>query len=102
MSKNCLPRFAKCSLGLMVLCAFLLPRSANADPADVVTINFSGNARCEAPAVNGGCFAAGNFTAAFQFDPDTESIVGPWSTSFNAFGLRWSCVRPSFSGRGCL
>jgi len=80
MFKNCLPRFAKYSLGLMVLFAFLLPRSANADPADVVTVNFSGNARCEVPSIGSGCFAAGNFAFTFQFDPDTESVTSPYFT----------------------
>jgi PEP-CTERM motif-containing protein len=85
MPKNCLPRFAKYSLGLMVLCAFLLPRSANADPADVVTINFSGNAICEVPSIGDGCFAAGNFAFTFQFDPDTESVVAPDFTGDASF-----------------
>lgn len=66
-----------CLLAILSFVSF--PARASATP---VTINFSGNAICVAPSPFGGqCDAQGTFSANFQFDPSTQSIVGAWSAA---------------------
>ncbi|MGB6484989.1 MAG: PEP-CTERM sorting domain-containing protein [Candidatus Acidiferrales bacterium] len=90
MSIDFLFRSAKYSLAVTIFCALFLPRCAKADPADV-TINFSGNAVCNIPSpVSGGCFAQGTMTGTFQFDPSTDSVVGPWSFLWSLDGTPFS------------
>ena len=62
----------------LLLCALFLAGVASANP---VNINFSGDAVCAAPAADGLCDAQGIFTATFQFDPATASLVGAWSAT---------------------
>jgi PEP-CTERM motif len=59
-------------LAAVVFCVFMIPRSASADDADVVTLSFSGTISC-------GASCADPITGTYSFDPDTDSIVGPWS-----------------------
>jgi hypothetical protein len=58
----------------LMLCVLMIPRSASADDADVVTLSFTGSLSC-------GTSCADPITGTYSFDPDTDSIVGPWSFS---------------------
>lgn len=72
-------KFAKHAIyiGLAVaFCTFCIPRPAAADSADIVSLSFLGAASCAA----GACTST-SVTGNFSFDPDTDSIVGPWSFS---------------------
>lgn len=65
-------------LALAVLCLFVCPRPAAADPVDVATFNVNIAVMC----VQGTCGSStGTITGSFSFDLDTQSIVGPWSFS---------------------
>lgn len=81
-------RFAVALFTLLVFGVFLAPRPVVADPTDVVTVNFSGVVNCtsDVTACGGSSTAAVNGT--FSVDPDTLTIVGPWS---------WSTPLGSFS-----
>lgn len=72
------PKFATRHIVLMVVavafCLLTLPRTAAADDADVVTLNFTGTVSC-------GASCTDPITGTYSFDPDTDSIIGPWSFS---------------------
>jgi hypothetical protein len=61
---------------------------ASADPTDVVTVNFSGTVNCSSAVSLCGGSSTAAVTGSFSVDPDTQSIVGPWS---------WSTPLGSFS-----
>jgi hypothetical protein len=85
MPKGFLPSFVKCSLSLGLLCLLLWPARAFGNPADMVTLQFTGNASCvylpELICPSPG----GTVTGVFSFDPDTQT-VGSWSFS-TPYGL---------------
>lgn len=73
-------RLAKFSVGLAILSLFLGVRDARADAPDVVNLSFTGVVTCNNTTPCGGSstFAV---TGMYSFDPDTVSVVGPWSFS---------------------
>lgn len=77
-------RFAPILLSIGVLFLLLLPAAAKADPADVQTFNISATGTCAFACVPG---STASVTGNFQFDFDSEALVGPWSftTSFGSF-----------------
>lgn len=83
------------SLLLFFLCLFILPATASATP---VSINFSGEAVCVAPTLDGDCGAEGNFTATFQFDPATDSIVGAFSATSSDLTSGFPFASPDVPG----
>lgn len=70
-------RSAECLLVLGILCFSAVPRSAKADPIDIVTLSVSGSVACNPHATCG--FSTATVTGTFHVDVDTESIVGSWS-----------------------
>lgn len=66
MPKNCLPRFAKHSLGLMVLCVFFLPLSAAANPAYSFTVLLGPSGPIDPPY---GVYSLENGVIQLQFAP---------------------------------
>lgn len=80
MPSNLLMRLSKWSLGLVALCLFVCPRPAAADPADVVSFNFSGALACD-PSSPPCSPSTGTLTGTFSINLNTDSIVGPWSFS---------------------
>lgn len=81
MSKLRLVHLAQCSLALAALCLVFWPQLASADPIDVVTINFSGQVSCDTSLTPSCGTSTGTVTGTFDYDPDTESVVGNWSFS---------------------
>jgi hypothetical protein len=73
-------RLAKFSVGLAVLGLLLSVRGVRADVGDVVNLNFTGVVTCKNTTPCGGSstFAV---NGTYSFDPDTVSVVGPWSFS---------------------
>lgn len=88
MSKGFLHFFVKCSLCLGIFCLLLWPARTFADPADVITLLFSGAATCTQLAPGNTCFGSSSssatITGVFSFDPDTQTI-GSWYF-FTPFG----------------
>ncbi|MFZ0212189.1 MAG: PEP-CTERM sorting domain-containing protein [Candidatus Acidiferrales bacterium] len=78
----------KISLALAVVSLFMCARSASADSMDVVIVNFTGTVNCSSDVSACGGSSTATVTGTFDVDPDTESIVGPWS---------WSTPLGSFS-----
>lgn len=70
------------AIGLAV--SLLSPRVCRADPADMQTLNISATGTCNFGCVPG---STASVTGNFQFDFDSEALVGPWSftTSFGSF-----------------
>lgn len=90
MPKGFLHFFVKCSLCLGIFCLLLWPARTFADPADVITLLFSGSATCY-PEPGTPCSlsdpldpASATITGVFSFDPDTQT-VGSWYF-FTPFG----------------
>ena len=75
------PRLMKCVLAIGILCLFLWPQPAAADPTDVVTFNFTGSVVCSSSSPNPCTPSTGTVTGRFSVDPDTETVVGPWTFS---------------------
>jgi len=71
---------AKLSLGLAVLCLSLGVPSVRADVPDVVNLDFTGVVTCNDTTPCGGS-SSFTVTGTYSFDPDTLSVVGPWSFS---------------------
>lgn len=80
MNKRSLFRMAKASIGLVALCLFFCVSSASADPTDVVQLSFTGVVTCNDTTPCGGS-STFTVTGTYSFDPDTLSVVGPWSFS---------------------
>ena len=80
MHRGFFVQLAKLSSALAVICLFLCVPGARADAADVVTLNFTGTVQCGVPSACGGNSTA-TTTGTFSFDPDTLTVVGPWSFS---------------------
>jgi len=80
MHRNFLFQLAKLFSALAVICLFLCVRGVSADAADVITLNFTGTVQCGVPSVCGGNSTA-TTTGTYSFDPDTLTVVGPWSFS---------------------
>lgn len=79
--------------------SLLSPSVCKADPVDVVTLNLTGTFQ----------FCCGSSTAtitgSFSFDPDTDSIIGPWSFStpagtFSSAGGGTTLVQNGAEGPG--
>lgn len=75
-----LKRLARFSVRLAVLCLFLGVRGVRADAPDVVNLNFTGVVTCNDTTPCGGS-STFTVTGTYSFDPDTLSVVGPWSFS---------------------
>lgn len=88
-----MPRYGAMLVALGFLCLFFLPQSAAADPTDVVTMNVNFGVVC----FLGPCSpSSGVVSGSFNFDPDTESIVGAWSFS-TPFGSLSSSAPSAFT-----
>jgi hypothetical protein len=77
-------------LAAVGFCLFMIPRSASADDADVVTLSFNGTVSCGTSCVD-------PITGTYSFDPDVDSIVGPWSFT-SALGSISSTGTDPFAG----
>jgi len=86
--KRSIAHVLRVAFGFAVLCFCLFARAASADPMDVVTVNFSGVVNCSSDVSVCGGSSTAAVTGTFSVDPDTDSIVGPWS---------WSTPLGSFS-----
>lgn len=80
-----LRRVAKPLFLTAIVCLFAWPGATSADSMDIVTLDFTGSGSCLF--VLGPCGPSTTVTGTYSFDPDTSSIVGPWSfsTPFGAF-----------------
>lgn len=77
-------RIIRYALVAAFACLFSCPASVFADSADVVTLDLTGTGYCQTGPGLGSCSGI-TVTGTYSFDPDTSSIVGPWSFS-TAFG----------------
>ncbi|MFZ0212223.1 MAG: PEP-CTERM sorting domain-containing protein [Candidatus Acidiferrales bacterium] len=100
MPKGFLPSFVKYSLSFGLLCLLLWPARAFANPSDMVTLLFTGDATCY-PEPGTPCSLSeplypvgATITGVFSFDPDTQT-VGSWYF-FTPFG-RVSSTDPGAS-----
>lgn len=80
MCRNFLFQSVKSASLLAAISLFLYVPGTRADAADVVTLNFAGTVQCGVPSACGGNNTAA-VTGAYSFDPDTLTVVGPWSFS---------------------
>lgn len=80
MRARVLVQVARFFLGLLILGLLFQPRNANADPVDIVSLSFTGTVVCSPPSRCGGNSTA-TVTGAYRFDPDTLTVLGPWSFS---------------------
>lgn len=73
-------RLAEFCVILVLPCLFVGVRDVRADAPDVVNLNFTGVVTCNNTTPCGG---SSTFTVNgnYSFDPDTVSVVGPWSFS---------------------
>lgn len=78
-----------------VLCLLICSGMASADSADVVTLDFVGSGICAL----GTCGTGTTVVGTYSFDPDTSSVVGPWSFS-TPFGDISSTDPGAYAGLG--
>lgn len=70
-------RFRAFAMVIAATICLVVPNVCKADPTDVATLNLSAAFSCATTSTCGS--ATGILTGTFDFDLDTESIVGPWS-----------------------
>lgn len=72
-------RLGKWAVLPVILCLFAFARPAAADPIDVVTVHFTGQAVCDVDSESLCGTSTGTIAGTYSYDVDTESVVRSWS-----------------------